>query len=392
MQKIALCQRLYWLKILIILNYAQPMNTQNIQTLHTAALGFEAARQINTLLPPQHRSRRLHGHSFLAHVRCTIPEQWAGFPGGEVTQLKNTLESHLHALDYQFLNEKIPNPTDENLARWLADRWANAGLGVGVGLAQVGLQSTAHQGATLDSQGHAHLWRRYIFQSAHRLPNVPIGHKCGRMHGHGFEVVLHANAQGICHDDLDKLWAPLHFELNYGCLNDIKGLENPTSEMMSSWIWNRLKPQLPQLSWVTVYETASCGAHYNGQHYRIWKELTLDSAVQLRHAPDGSPLRRIHGHTYTLRLHLCAPLDQVMGWTVDFGDVKEVFNPLFKALDHRPLYEIPDLVDGDTASLARWILEKAQPQLPALDRVDLYETQGCGAIVSMGEMGPAMVV
>jgi 6-pyruvoyltetrahydropterin/6-carboxytetrahydropterin synthase len=82
----------------------------------------------------------------------------------------------------------------------------------------------------------------------------------------------------------------------------------------------------------------------------------------------------------------------VMGWTVDFGDVKEIFNPIFKALDHQPLHEIPDLTDCDTASIAAWILEKARVQLPQLDRVDLYETRGCGAIVSAGVEGPALPV
>jgi 6-pyruvoyltetrahydropterin/6-carboxytetrahydropterin synthase len=266
------------------------------------------------------------------------------------------------------------------------------------GIEQVGIQSTPHEGVDLDRSGQAHVWRRYIVQSAHRLPNVPVGHKCGRMHGHGFEIILHANQDlgnrdlSIDYDHLDKLWAPLHMELNCACLNDLPGLENPTSEMFSSWLWSRLKPQLPELSWVTVYETASCGANYDGERYRIWKELTLDSSLQLKRAPDGSPLRRIHGHTYTLRLHLSAPLDTVMGWTVDFGDVKETFKPIFKALDHQPLHQIPDLADCDTASIAAWILDKARGQLPQLDRVDLYETRGCGAIVSLGEDGPALPV
>jgi 6-pyruvoyltetrahydropterin/6-carboxytetrahydropterin synthase len=193
-------------------------------------------------------------------------------------------------------------------------------------------------------------------------------------------------------DRLDALWAPLHAELDHACLNDLPGLENPTSEMLSRWLWQRLAPALPALSWVTVYETGSSGAHYDGTHYRIWKEFTLDSALQLRRAPPGSPARRIHGHTYVLRLHLSAPLDRVMGWTVDFGDVKELFTPLFEALDHQPLHEIADLADCDTASIAHWILAKARRALPALDRVDLYETRGCGAIVWTGEQGPALPV
>lgn len=361
------------------------------RTLFAASAGFEAARHVD-ILPVGHRSRRLHGHSFLAKVRCDLPQAWARFAGGEVERLRESLMAGIAKLDYRLLNEQVPLPTDENLARWV-----RAQLDV-PGIEQVGIQSTPHEGVDLDMSGQAHVWRRYMFQSAHRLPNVPFGHKCGRMHGHGFEVIIHANQDvggrdlSIDYDHLDELWAPLHVALHHACLNDLPGLRNPTSEIISSWIWKRLKPQLPELSWVTVYETASCGANFDGSCYRIWKELTLDSALQLKRAPVGDALRRIHGHTYTLRLHLCAPLDEVLGWTLDFGDVKEIFNPIFRALDHHPLHEIPDLADCDTASIAVWILEEARGRLPQLDRVDLYETRGCGAIISLAEDGPALPV
>ena len=72
--------------------------------------------------------------------------------------------------------------------------------------------------------------------------------------------------------------------------------------------------------------------------------------------------------------------------------MKEQFNPIFRALDHRPLHEIADLADCDTASLAHWILNQARPQLPQLDRVDLYETRGCGAIALSSDEGPALPV
>lgn len=361
------------------------------KTLFTAAAQFEAARHVD-ILPQGHRARRLHGHSFLASVRCALPSGWARFPGGEVDRLRTSLERRISQLDYRLLNEQIAQPTDENLARWVREH-----LDV-PGLEQVGIQSTAHEGVDLDRAGHAHVWRRYMFQAAHRLPNVRAGHKCGRMHGHGFEVILHANQDlgdsdiSIDFDHIDSVWAPFQEQLDYVCLNDLAGLQNPTSEMLSSWLWDRIKPRLPELSWITVYETGSCGANYDGARYRIWKELTLDSALQLRRAPDESALRRMHGHTYTLRLHLSAPLDQVMGWTVDFGDVKELFDPVFKALDHQPLHEISDLADCDTASIAHWILDKARPQLPQLDRVDLYETRGCGAIALSSEDGPSLPV
>ncbi len=361
------------------------------KTLFAASATFEAARRLDGL-DAGHRSRRLHGHGFLASVRCDLPAGWARFAGGEVDRLRDTLQSCVAQLDYGLLNEHVPEPTNESLARWVRARLDMPEV------EQVDIQSTPREGVSLDEAGNAHVWRRYVFQSAHRLPNVPMGHKCGRIHGHGFEAVVHVNRsagghhRSIDHARLDELWAPLHGELNYACLNDLPGLSNPTSEILSSWIWQRLEPQLPELSWVTVYETASCGASFDGQRYRIWKEFTLDSAVRLKGAPEEHPLRRLHGHTYTLRLHLSAPLDEVMGWTVDFGDVKQIFGPIFDALDHQPLYEIDDLADCDTATIAAWIFEQARGRLPQLDRVDLYETRGCGAIVCADKLGPALPV
>ena len=356
------------------------------RTTFSASCGFESACRIPAL-PDTHRSHGLHGHSYFATVRAQLPQGWAPFAGAEVEELRRRLEACIAPLDHALLNSQIEQPTDENIARWIRRR-LEQDFDV-PGILQVGVQSTAQTGVDLDIDGQAHVWRRYRFQAAHKLPNVPLGHKCCRMHGHGFEVIVHANQDlgerdlAIDYDHLDEIWAPLQVQLNYRCLNEIEGLANPTSEVMSSWLWTRIKPQLPELSWITVYETGSSGANYDGQRYRIWKELTLDSAIRLKSAPAGSPLAAIHGHTYTLRLHLSAELDAVMGWTVDYGDVKTRFDPIFKAIDHRPLYEIADLPDGDTASLSAWVLAKGRDVLPQLDRVDMYETRGSGSIVSI---------
>jgi 6-pyruvoyltetrahydropterin/6-carboxytetrahydropterin synthase len=359
--------------------------------LVTAAVPFEAAREVS-ILPQGHRSRRLHGHSFTAKIRAQIPTGWAPFAGGEVDALRSSLSSALEPLDYRSLNETLEQPTDENLARWLRSQLEVPGIDT------VGIQSTVHEGADLDGVGHAHLWRRYSLQSAHRLPHVPPGHKCGRVHGHGFEVILHANlnlgsrAIGVDYDALDAIWSPIHAQLDHTFLNDIPGLENPTSELIASWLWSRLKSELPQLSWITVYETGQCGANFDGENYRIWKEVTLDSALSLKNAPLGDPRRRIHGHTYTLRLHLNAPLDQVMGWTVDFGDVKTLFDPVFRKIDHQPLHELLGLDQPDAESLVRWLRRETQSMLPQLDRVDLYETRGCGVILSWGDRDIALPI
>ena len=322
--------------------------------LVTAAAPFEAARSVS-ILPDGHRSRRSHGHSFMAKIRAELPAEWGAFPGDEVSALQSRLAEAIEPLDYHSLNDVLAQPTDENIGRWVRNKLHVPGVEA------VGIQSTAHQGADLDATEHVHVWRRYLLQSAHQLPHVPAGHKCGRMHGHGFEIILHADqdlggaALGIDYDRIDSLWNPIHEQLDHACLNDIVGLENPTSEIIAAWIWKQLKGDLPELSWVTVFETANCGANFDGTHYRIWKEMTLDSSLSLKRAPVGDQRRRIHGHTYTLRIHLNAPLDTVMGWTVDFGDVKTIFQPIFGQLDHRPLHELPRLEDSDSASIAKWI-------------------------------------
>jgi 6-pyruvoyltetrahydropterin/6-carboxytetrahydropterin synthase len=357
--------------------------------LHLAAAPFEAARRV-AILPEGHRSRRLHGHSFTARVRAEPPVAWAPFPGGEAGAIAQALTACVGVLDYQDLNEQIPVPTDENLARWIRRHIDVPGV------ESVGIRSTRDQGADLDAADQVHLWRRFRFEAAHRLPKVAPGHPCGRMHGHGFEVILHANQDlaeldmGLDFDQLGALWAPIQAELHQACLNDIPGLENPTSEILANWLWRRVQPTLPALSWITVYETTTAGCHYDGRHYRIWKEQRFESALHLERAPDGDPRRRLHGHSYLLRLHLSAPLDQVLGWTVDYGDVKALFRPVYERLDHHRLNDLPGLRDADPASLCRWMRQSMAECLPQLDRIDLHETPGCGAALCWGELGPAL--
>lgn len=362
--------------------------------LHTASASFEAACRVD-ILPEGHRSRGLHGHSYVARLRSQLPEGWAEFPGAESEQLQARLIDCLSPLDYGLLNEHIKVPTDENIARWLIDKLQMSNID------QMGIRSTCEQGADLDTEGNAHIWRRYRFEAAHQLPNVPKGHQCGRMHGHGFEVILHVNQNlnhptfdqadmGIDYDHIDDCWAPIHQILDHACLNDIPGLENPTSEMLAAWIWQQLAPQLENLSWLTVYETVTAGCHFDGKHYRIWKEQRFESAVRLQQAPKGDRRRQLHGHSYLLRLHLSAALDPVQGWTVDYGDVKSFFKPAYEALDHNPLNELSNIQDADLTSIVHWIRDQTKSVLPQLDRIDLEQTPGCGVILGWGEQSPAL--
>jgi 6-pyruvoyltetrahydropterin/6-carboxytetrahydropterin synthase len=111
----------------------------------------------------------------------------------------------------------------------------------------------------------------FRFEAAHRLPKVPPSHRCYRMHGHSYRVELALQgtvdpATGLLVDffDIESAFAPLLAELDHRCLNEIGGLENPTSENIAAWIWQRMKVALPQLASVKVYETPDCWAECDG--------------------------------------------------------------------------------------------------------------------------------
>lgn len=116
------------------------------------------------------------------------------------------------------------------------------------------------------------IYKDFHFESAHRLPNVPDGHKCGRLHGHSFHLRITISGEihpteGWLMDfaDIKAAFAPLLDELDHRYLNDIAGLENPTSEIIIRWIWQRLKPELPQLSRLELKETCTSGCIYEGK-------------------------------------------------------------------------------------------------------------------------------
>jgi 6-pyruvoyltetrahydropterin/6-carboxytetrahydropterin synthase len=115
------------------------------------------------------------------------------------------------------------------------------------------------------------LVHEFRFEAAHRLPKVPAGHKCARLHGHSFRVEL-AVAGPVNEDtgwfiDFQRLydaWKPLSEKLDHNYLNEIPGLENPTSEILARWIWERIRGSLPQLARVTVHETCESRCEYEG--------------------------------------------------------------------------------------------------------------------------------
>jgi 6-pyruvoyltetrahydropterin/6-carboxytetrahydropterin synthase len=113
------------------------------------------------------------------------------------------------------------------------------------------------------------IFKKFIFEAAHVLPNVPNGHKCGRLHGHSFHVELQLTGDVdeqtgwlIDFSEVKQIFKPIYEQLDHHFLNDIAGLENPTSENIAKWIWQQAKPLLPLLSAVIIHETCTAGSIY----------------------------------------------------------------------------------------------------------------------------------
>jgi 6-pyruvoyltetrahydropterin/6-carboxytetrahydropterin synthase len=115
------------------------------------------------------------------------------------------------------------------------------------------------------------IFKEFTIEAAHWLPNVPDGHKCRRLHGHSFRIAVHVSGPldprlGWVMDfaEVKAAFKAVEDEIDHRCLNEVRGLENPTSENLARWLWERLRPTLPGLSRIVVRETCTSGCIYTG--------------------------------------------------------------------------------------------------------------------------------
>jgi 6-pyruvoyltetrahydropterin/6-carboxytetrahydropterin synthase len=116
------------------------------------------------------------------------------------------------------------------------------------------------------------IYKEFSFDSAHFLPNVPEGHKCKNMHGHTYKLKVFIKGKPDEHygwimdfKELKDAIAPIIDTLDHRLINDVPGLQNPTAENITIWIWKKLKPVLPKLSRIELYETPTTGVIYSGE-------------------------------------------------------------------------------------------------------------------------------
>ena len=114
------------------------------------------------------------------------------------------------------------------------------------------------------------VFKEFTIEAAHRLPHVPEGHKCSRLHGHSFRIEVWVRGDvdpdtGWVMDfgNITDAFAPLLDQLDHHYLNDVEGLSNPTSENLARWVWGRMTIQ--GLSKVVVHETCTAGCVYRGE-------------------------------------------------------------------------------------------------------------------------------
>lgn len=111
----------------------------------------------------------------------------------------------------------------------------------------------------------------------------------------------------------------------------------------------------------------------------IFKKFTFDSAHFLPNVPEGHKCKNIHGHTYYLTVFVEGSLDPNLGWVMDFGDLKEIIEPILKRVDHHLINEIEGLENPTCEVFTKWIWDKIVGDLPGLKRIELNETPNSGA-------------
>lgn len=111
---------------------------------------------------------------------------------------------------------------------------------------------------------------------------------------------------------------------------------------------------------------------------KIYKEFIFDSAHYLPNVPEGHPCKRMHGHTYKVRIWIKGKPDKYLGWVMDFGEIKDAVNPIIKSLDHHCLNDIDGLSNPTAENISIWFWEKLKSRITGLYMIEIFETPTTG--------------
>jgi 6-pyruvoyltetrahydropterin/6-carboxytetrahydropterin synthase len=197
--------------------------------------------------------QRIHGHSYRVslHVEGECDEQLGWLI--DYADISDAFAPLYDQLDHRHMNEVdgLADVSTEGVSHWIASHLQpTLPILKGVDVEIIGNCAFSPESKT-DSIA-------FTFEAAHYLPNLPHSHKCRRLHGHSFRVGV--TAEILTSDPLRAVYDTL----DHQNLNDLPGLENPTSEEVSRWVWNRLSPNIDGISSVTVAETCTAQCIYRG--------------------------------------------------------------------------------------------------------------------------------
>lgn len=207
---------------------------------------------------------RLHGHSYVVEVKCSGPcDAVLGWlvDYGEISERFAPL---YRQLDHYLLDD-VAGMTDTSttgIESWLDQRLAGSmphyesvRVRIYGDCAYLPKRIEA-----ADAFGDA-AQLRFGFEAAHYLPNLPESHKCRRMHGHSFRLEVASSDLA----SLEPVLRDVYDALDRTCLNEVAGLDNPTSEQTARWVWDYVRPRVPDLEFVAVAETCTARCIYRGE-------------------------------------------------------------------------------------------------------------------------------
>ena len=220
---------------------------------------FEAAHE-NRSATGSERTRRLHGHSYgvTAYITGVVDAHLGWLV--DFAEVKDNCKPVIDQLDHRVLNDiaGITDATLPDVQQWLTSRLAAAQTGFDRCVVRV-IGDTQLQPSTVMEGPRARV--EFGFAAAHLLPNLPDGHKCRRMHGHSYHVTVTARDPQSILTALPSLY-PL---VDHRELNKIPGLENPTAEYLSRWLWNEFRARDVETEVVQVNETCTSGCLFRGE-------------------------------------------------------------------------------------------------------------------------------
>ncbi len=112
----------------------------------------------------------------------------------------------------------------------------------------------------------------------------------------------------------------------------------------------------------------------------LYKDLNFEAAHRLPNLPEGHKCKRLHGHSFRVRVWVSGPVDAETGWVMDFSDIKAACKPVVDRLDHYYLNEIEGLENPTSENIARWIWQQLEADLPLMDRIEVSETCTSGCV------------